>query len=88
MGLDINNVEAQHIAATLANITGHAIEDEILTALRERAERLAVTVPKPAIDKAAMMRAIHEIQERVAKLPILDPRTPEEILYDEYGLPK
>jgi hypothetical protein len=32
--------------------------------------------------------AIREIQERLAKLPELDSRTPDEIIgYDEFGLP-
>ncbi len=31
---------------------------------------------------------VREIQERVAALPTLDPRDPDEILYDEDGLPR
>jgi len=40
--------------------------------------------PLPA-DAAAKVRAV---QERIARLPVLDPRTPDEILgYGEDGLP-
>jgi hypothetical protein len=31
---------------------------------------------------------IREIQKRVAKFPIIDVRAPQEILYDENGIPK
>jgi hypothetical protein len=34
------------------------------------------------------LAGIREIQKRVAKLPILDDRPADEILYDENGLPK
>lgn len=42
-------------------------------------------------ESARRMQAIREIQQRVAKLPVLDPRPIEEImrdLYDEDGIPK
>jgi hypothetical protein len=43
---------------------------------------------QPRPDPERIRAAIREIQERLAKLPVLDSRTPDEIIgYDEFGLP-
>jgi antitoxin VapB len=43
---------------------------------------------RPPLDPISTRAAIREIQESLAKLPVLDPRTPDELLgYDEFGLP-
>lgn len=38
--------------------------------------------------KEGVAEKLMEIGRRAASLPILDPRDPDEILYDEFGLPK
>ena len=60
------------------------LTDAVTTALRERLDR---TPPKPRTreEKIAFVR---ELQERIARLPVLDPRDPDDMLYDEDGLPK
>jgi antitoxin VapB len=58
------------------------IIDPVVEEIRER--MLWQPRPDPEIARAA----IREIQESLAKLPVLDPRTPDELLgYDEFGLP-
>jgi hypothetical protein len=53
------------------------------------ARELAILTGKP-LTQALNDAIIREIkcQKRVAKLPLLDKRHPDEILYDEFGLPK
>jgi len=56
--------------------------DPVVEEIRERMLR------EPRPDPETTRAAIREIQESIAKLPVLDPRTPDELLgYDEFGLP-
>jgi antitoxin VapB len=58
------------------------IIDPVVEEIREHMLR------RPLPDPQKVHDAIREIQESLAKLPVLDPRTPDEILgYDEFGLP-
>jgi antitoxin VapB len=59
-----------------------SIRDPMVEEIVERMRR------QPRPDPETTHAAIREIQERLAKLPVLDPRSPDELLgYDEYGLP-
>ncbi|MGA3187632.1 MAG: type II toxin-antitoxin system VapB family antitoxin [Bryobacteraceae bacterium] len=59
-----------------------AVRDPVVEAIRERMLR------QPRPDPESTRIAIREIQEHIAKLPVLDSRTPDELLgYDEFGLP-
>jgi antitoxin VapB len=72
--LDRNRIPARRPDGTVL--------DPIVEEIRERMLR------RPLPDPQKVHAAIREIQERIAKLPVLDSRTPDEILgYDEFGLP-
>ncbi len=58
------------------------IRDPMVEEIVERMRR------QPLPDPEAAHAAIREIQESLAKLPVLDSRSPDELLgYDEFGLP-
>ncbi len=63
-----------------------AIKMAISDALRREGQQVEET------DRERMAReflaVVKEVQERVARLPVLDPRSPDEMLYDEDGIPK
>lgn len=84
MSLYIRNAEADRLARELAERTGESLTEVVTTALRERLDR---NPPQLATyeEKVAFLK---EMQARIAKLPVLDPRDPDEMLYDEHGLPK
>jgi antitoxin VapB len=83
MALSIKNPEAERLARELANVTGESLTEAVTEALRDRLVR-----ETGRRDPERMLEAIREIQERFARLPVLDDRTPEEIIgYDENGLP-
>lgn len=84
MSLYIRNEEADRLARELAARTGESLTDVVTTALRERLERTPAKL-KTYEEKMAFLK---EVQERIAKLPVLDPRDPDDMLYDEYGVPK
>ncbi len=82
MALSIKNPETERLARTLAKRTGESITEAVTVSLRERMNRQQVR-------KGSFREKILEIQRRVAALPVLDDRTPDEILgYDEHGLPE
>jgi antitoxin VapB len=83
MGISIKNDEAERLARELARETGESLTTAIKRALEERLERIERR--RTPAEKLALARTI---LRRVDALPVLDDRSPEEILgYDEYGLP-
>jgi antitoxin VapB len=84
MAFSIKNEEADRLARELAATTGETLTEAVLKALRERLQRERGR-PRGR-DLEAELRAI---RERCARLPVLDDRTPDEILgYDDHGLPR
>lgn len=83
MALSIKNEEADRLARELVQLTGESLTEAVILALRERLER------KRALnDNRPLSERLMEIGRRCASLPVLDHRTPDEILgYDENGLP-
>lgn len=83
MALNIKNPEAERLARELAAATGENITRAVTQALREQLIRRTGRVRD-----VTLREDIRRIQERVARLPVLDDRSPDEIVgYDEHGLP-
>ena len=83
MALSIKHPEADRLARRLAKRTGEGLTEAILKAIQERLERE---------ERKASPRSVKDeltaIQQRLARLPVLDNRSPDEIIgYDENGLP-
>lgn len=84
MPLSIKSLEVERLAREISAKTGESLTAAIHKALQERLERL-----KQHRRQTFVEGQLQEILTRVDKLPILDSRTPDEILgYDEHGLPK
>ncbi|MBP2294195.1 type II toxin-antitoxin system VapB family antitoxin [Azospirillum rugosum] len=87
--LTIRNPEAERIAHDLASRRGLAIDDVVLNALRTewaRMERPVHPEPRPLDDPAATLAKVRAIVADIDRLPVLDERSPEDILgYDESG---
>jgi len=84
MSLTITDPETERLARLLAEETGEPVAAAIQKSLRERLDRL------PPKNRAPVsLERLLEIADEVAKLPLLDNRTADEILgYDENGLPR
>jgi antitoxin VapB len=83
MALNIKDPAADALVRELAATTGESITTAVTVAVRERLERVRGPESAEARFEAAM-----RIAERAAARPVLDHRTPDEILgYDERGLP-
>ena len=82
MALNIKDPETDRLVRRLAEVTGEKMTDAVRIAVGERLERVAQRHGKASLDE------LLAIANRVASKPVVDPRTPEEILgYDEFGLP-
>lgn len=83
MALNIKNPEAERLARELAEATGENITQAVTQALREQLIRKTGRT-----DPAVLREEMRAIQERFNRRPVLDDRSPEEIVgYDEDGLP-
>ncbi len=82
MAISIKDPETDRLARALAAVTGESLTDAIREALRDRLARESRRAGR------GIASDVRRIQERVARLPVLDARTPDEILgYDKDGLP-
>jgi antitoxin VapB len=83
MALSIKDPEADRLARELADRTGETLTEAVVKSLRER-----VATEKARSAPTRLAEALGEIGRRCATLPVIDERSPEEILgYDEDGLP-
>ena len=80
MGLTITNEAVLAMIRQLAERRGVSPDEAVRQAVESATEREA--------EVARRLAAIREVRAQVAALPVLDPRSPDEIIgYDESGLP-
>lgn len=83
MALSIKDPEADRLARELAARTGESLTEAVVVALRERLARQTGRT-----GATALREELAAIRRRCAALPIVDDRSPDEILgYDDRGLP-
>lgn len=84
MAISIKNIETEQIAREVAAKTGESITEAIQKSLEERLVRL-----RQEKQTRVALAQVEEILRRVDKLPVVDARTPDEIIgYDENGIPR
>jgi len=84
MSLNIKNAETEKLARELARRRGQGITEVITDVLRREVERERRKPQRK--DKEEFHRRIQEIVDDVKKLPVLDDRSPDEIIgYNEHG---
>ena len=85
MTLHIKDEKADRLARQLAQATGETLTEAVTRAIEERLGRCR---RRSEAEIEARRRAMIEVIEEIKKLPVLDPRSPDEIIgYDEHGLP-
>ena len=85
MALNIKNPETEKLAREVARRCGTGITAAVTDALREKLDRERKK-PHQEDDFEAFMRRIDAIVERFNNRPLLDRRTPDEIIgYNEHG---
>lgn len=84
MPLSIKSLETERLTREVAERTGESLTGAIQKSLEERLERL-----NRERRNRNLMNQLEEILQRVDRLPVLDSRSPDEIVgYDEHGLPR
>jgi antitoxin VapB len=83
MALSIKDRKTELLARQLAAHTGETITVATRRALEERLKRMGSQARK-----AALLEDMEAMQRRLSALPVLDHRSPEEMIgYDENGVP-
>jgi antitoxin VapB len=83
LAFNIKDPETDQLARALAAATGESLTDAVRAALRDRLER------QTRRGKGGIAAEIRRIQERLARLRVLDERSPEKIVgYDKHGVPR
>ena len=86
MALSIKNREVEELARELARISGKPITEAVRDSLKRELERAKIVTQ--ATPNTGLAERLMAIGREVAAMPVLDDRTPDEILgYDENGLP-
>ena len=83
MSLNIKNEETHRRAKELARETGESMTVAVDRAIRERLERV-----RRLGARDARLDRLLAIARESASAPIADSRPADELLYDDYGLPK
>ncbi len=83
MGMNIKSDDTHRRAKELARITGETIAEAVHRAVTERLERL-----RRRRNRKALTDRLLRLGDRCSRLPVLDRRAPDEMLYDERGLPQ
>jgi antitoxin VapB len=83
MSLNIKKEDTHRRAQELARLMGETMTQAVDRAVSERLERVRKTR-----NRRALAERFLEIGRQCARLPVLDKRSPEEMLYDDRGLPK
>ncbi len=83
--------ETERLARRLAAAANKPLEQIVREAIAAQAWGLGIIPPAPSrkVPSAEIRSATDDVVARLRALPILDPRTPDEILgYDDHGLPR
>jgi antitoxin VapB len=83
MGMNIKSDETHRRAKELARITGETIAEAVDRAVSERLQRL-----RRQRNRKALAATLLKLGDECSRLPVIDKRSAEEMLYDKRGLPR
>lgn len=83
MSLNIKNEETHRRAKKLARLADETMTQAVDRAISERLERVM-----RIRNKARLVERLLQIGHECAALPVLDDRSPEDMLYDDRGMPR
>jgi antitoxin VapB len=76
------------LARQLAAARGISLEEAVKLALEESSKEIPRPVAGNRLAKDELIRRLEEISARCGARPLVDPRSPDELLgYDDFGIP-
>jgi antitoxin VapB len=87
MALSIKDESTDRLVRRYARLHGTSYTKAINRAVADALRREGQPVNDDE-EEEDFLTFVHRLQARVAKYPIIDPRDPDDILYDENGLPR
>jgi len=85
MQLNIKDDRAHRLASELARMTGESMSSAVTRAIEERLERER---SKARSGRKGLAERLLALGDQCSRLPPIDDRPGDAILYDEHGLPK
>jgi len=82
VALSIKNPDVDVLVREICAITGESLTSAIEVALRERLEALTRERSRTVLDD------LRDLADEAAGWTVVDPRNPDELLYDQDGLPR
>jgi len=83
MGMNIKSDDTHSRAKELARLTGETIAEAVDRAVTERLDRL-----RRRRNRKALAERLLKLGDQCSRLPVIDNRSADEMLYDERGLPR
>lgn len=81
--------EIEALARRIAAARHLPVEQAVRLAVEASARIPAGAPARPQMPRDELIRKMEQISSRAGARPLVDPRSPEELLgYDEYGLPR
>ncbi|GAA0656743.1 antitoxin VapB [Sphingomonas insulae] len=88
MGIHIDQTEVEQAIHALAELRGQSPLDTIGQVMMSELSRELSLRVNLSPERRTWLDDVRQVQARIRTLPVLDPRSPDEILYDEDGLPR
>ncbi len=85
MHLNIKNDLAHQMAKELAHLTGESMSTAVIRSIEARLERVR---GRETDKRKGLSGELIQLADEFSALPDLDDRHPDDILYDEDGLPR
>lgn len=84
MALSLKDPETDRLAREVARLTGESLTEAVRIALSERLRRERL---RRGLPKENLAEQLNALAEECAALPVIDSRTPDEIIgYDDNGM--
>jgi antitoxin VapB len=88
MAFHIRNSEAEESLRRLCELTGESLTEAVLKSVNLRLEAELKSRQDSEEEPVDLLAKYRAVSERLSRLPILDPRSPDDIIgYDERGMP-
>jgi antitoxin VapB len=81
--------QTEMLARQLAAARGISVEEAVKLAIEESSKEISPPAAGNKLTKDELIRRMEKISARCGARPLIDPRSPDELLgYDDYGLPR